>query len=292
MSDLRKDAILRASFKAIGRLDGPSDETETRAEVSQDATPASQPPISSTDEGVSTPQPGTTADSRVSTPENAPPFGIYPCPSPHPSAGFKTTPTPHHGPADSPTLGSPRTVLWRRRIDPDDPLFHEAAYRLSLGNRHQPEVRDPMSEPTDREEDTPTATPDRAAVRLQGAIHHMAMSHLRLQTAGQNELATTFNRMYEQDHGDVYRNEIEGATFQPLQPGQTNMQAAIRHCAMVYRYLSAGDHSQIADRYDNRYQEDFHEAYVDDLVDVIQNEPDDPPGSDHDEQDDEDYEYD
>ncbi|KAK3670659.1 hypothetical protein LTR78_009494 [Recurvomyces mirabilis] len=292
MSDLRKDAMLRAGFKAIGQLDGPSDEPETRAETTEDATAGDQAPVSSTNEGVSTSQPGTTADGRQSTPENAPPFSIYPLPSPHPSAGLRTPPTPYHGPADSPSFESPRTAMWRRCIDPDDPLFHEAAYRLSLGNRHQPEARDPMSEPTDREEGTPAATPDQAAVRLQGAIHYMAMSCLRLQTGGHDQLATTYNQLYEQDHGEVYRNELQCATFEPLQPEQTNMQAAIRHCAMVYRYLSAGDHNQMADRYDNQYQEDFGEAYVDDLVDVIQNEGDDPPGSNDDEQDDEEYEYD
>lgn len=70
----------------------------------------------------------------------------------------------------------------------------------------------------------------------------------------------------------------------PDQAGRRR-RAAVRHLAMAYRYLSAGDFDGIATRYDGIFEQDFGEAYTDERLRAIMHEPNDPPASEQPEED-------
>ncbi|KAK4548725.1 hypothetical protein LTR36_008498 [Oleoguttula mirabilis] len=58
---------------------------------------------------------------------------------------------------------------------------------------------------------------------------------------------------------------------------ERRVQAAVRHLAMAYRYLSAADRDGVANRYDGMFEQDFGERYTDERLRAIRDEPDDPP---------------
>ncbi|KAK5124565.1 hypothetical protein LTR85_001782 [Meristemomyces frigidus] len=154
--------------------------------------------------------------------DTAHPFGIQPFPPP-PSTPFGTPPTPHIGPADTQSVASaysPLTTARRRGLNPTAPRFDGSRAMLNRGPGIQPEARDPMEEPPEREVGVPAATPQQVERRVQAAIHHLAMA---------------------------------------------------------FRYLSAADQDEVANRYDGMFQQDFGARYEDQRSRAIQDEPDDPP---------------
>jgi len=75
---------------------------------------------------------------------------------------------------------------------------------------------------------------------------------------------------------------VEPAEREPGVPGPTAEQrqrrsrAAVRHLAMAYRYLTAADEDEVANRYNTTFTQDLGNLYTDEVVRVIQMEPDDP----------------
>lgn len=68
-----------------------------------------------------------------------------------------------------------------------------------------------------------------------------------------------------------------GAPPATVEQATRRRRAAMRHLAMAYRYLSAGDLDGVANRYDNMFEQDFGEEYTDERLRAIMVEPDDPP---------------
>lgn len=82
---------------------------------------------------------------------------------------------------------------------------------------------------------------------------------------------------------EAHHPMVEPAEREPGVPApnaeqrERRSRAAVRHLAMAYRYLSAADEEEVANRYEAMFTQDFGEQYTNEVVRAIQEEPDDPP---------------